>query len=504
MLAMEPPLCIAMRRTEMDDAQPQLRWWIALQGAKQKTLSSDGLGELFGADSFEWQPPQELCKDAAPVVLRFEQLSAFSVRGVFKQVPELQRLLDAADALDDASATEEHLSELLPAGPLLTELLAMVPKERAVAPSRSPEPAAAAVSAFIKATSRTPGRKKRSRQTRQLRDRLEAAVYAGAQSALDAAQGIEGPWRGMDLLFRQSPEKASIAIEVVPLDLDVLPGLLDAAAEDERSPDALFVPRPQSPVACLRLADIGEQHLMPVIAAIDETPHELAECLADETADSPWRGLQQDERSRWLSVVVNRLVLAHEGRGSAARECLASGVWGVAAALSKSFAATGGFAKTAGPESALKMPVARLHREGRHEGVASPTEHFAPLRLQTELSKQGVICVGSVRDRASLVVAGLPCLRVSENTAPLGAQIITGRVVRFARWVREQLPTPIDEMTLHSVFVDAARVFLFPGLGEAGEVKAALTEDKQSIQVSAKVHASIAGAPVDVSFALPV
>ena len=90
---------------------------------------------------------------------------------------------------------------------------------------------------------------------------------------------------------------------------------------------------------------------------------------------------------------------------------------------------------------------------------------------------------------------------------PLPAQILTGRIVRFARWVLAQLPAKAPEPEVKLLFEQAATVFLFPAAAEAAKFEAQVVTDKDGarsavLQVSA--HPSLAGIPFHLAFSLPL
>ncbi|MFY2560727.1 hypothetical protein ACN469_24195 [Corallococcus terminator] len=72
---------------------------------------------------------------------------------------------------------------------------------------------------------------------------------------------------------------------------------------------------------------------------------------------------------------------------------------------------------------------------GREKGLPIPTEVFLPIRALAKLEEKGVLGLGSGRNADTVLLAGAP-------TVPLPAQVLTGRIVRFATWVRDQLPAP--------------------------------------------------------------
>lgn len=499
-----------------------LHWWVVLSlGAPGRTLTltreeAGTLASLFPATTATIEDPIEGGSREVPIT--FDALSQFSFKGVVARVPHLGELLTFAADLDDTSASPAALGERLPPGPLRDELVALATPaggtlDGADLPSEGSK-AAKAVDSFVRSMQST-SRVKRSKTTRQIRDRIEEAVYTFARRVLASNEvaSREATWRGLDLLLARCPKKAAIVVELLDRDLDGLPELIEAVEPGESAPDAVFVPMPIGDVGLLhRLAAAADLALVPVIVELDSRIFDTdAEGLPDVLSVEPgklprtdWLALRQEESSRWLCVTTHRVLLAYEGAGTTQRELFASSVWPVAAMLSESFRTTGGFARILGSAGSLTVPAARVLAHGAHEGQSSPTESFYPIKTQTQLAKHGLVAIGSVRDRATVVLLTAPMLRASIDAAALPAQIVTGRIVRFASWVRDQLPADADEATIAAVFAEAGRVFLFPGLGEAASLEAKLVPDSEprAMSVRAVVHPAIAGTLLDIEFPL--
>ncbi len=87
---------------------------------------------------------------------------------------------------------------------------------------------------------------------------------------------------------------------------------------------------------------------------------------------------------------------------------------------------------------------------------------------------------------------------------PIPAQLLTGRIVRFASWVRDQLPAQADADTARDIFREAAKVFLFPGMSDVGEVDATILEEdgERMLNVYANISPLHAGIPFEMAFPL--
>jgi hypothetical protein len=94
------------------------------------------------------------------------------------------------------------------------------------------------------------------------------------------------------------------------------------------------------------------------------------------------------------------------------------------------------------------------------------------------------------------------------HVMPLPAQLLTGRIVRFALWVRDQLPAGSSAEDLSALFSQAAEVFLFGGATEVGRLKADLVPGEGGnplIQVEAAVRPEQAGSQrFHLAFSLPL
>jgi type VI secretion system protein ImpC len=470
---------------------------------------------------------------AAPIPV--PKLSALTAKGAIEAVPVLSKLLALAGDVREEAETLAQVEALVGPGDLVTRLKALLAGEAsapapgavAVAPGKALDAAdmpkqqaaaSSAVDAFLRTARSGASTVKRSKGARKLRDAIEEAVYAAARELLASApvRGLEVPLRGLKLLTDSCPQKASMTVEV--LDMSVTDGM-DALRDRPRGDlvdeaDAVLVPHSISDTALLgRLAELGEELLCPVV--VDVHPSVLGKksvaAMVDELdeakpqEDEPaWLALRQEESSRWLCAVANGVVLFDEGTTVARRIVLGSGVWALGAMLAKSYAETGGFARIMGQPGSLQAPGVQILSGGRYDGTSAPTEIFTPIRGQTSMAKHGVLLLGSSRNSNSVVLAATPMARAAGDAVPLAAQILTGRVVRFAQWVRDQLPPGANSDTARSVFQEAAKVFLFPGLSQFGQVDAVIREKdgKRELMVTALVHPQLAGIPFEFGFPL--
>ncbi len=485
--------------------------------------------------------------------LAFARPRAFSLAEVVAATPVLAALRELAEALGRGDAARvlppellvERLGGIVGDGRLAAAVIrALRPGERA--PNATPGAASGAegvdrvfeqadfapsdarlavgaVDAFVKSM-REPSATARAAAPatglRAARQAIEEAVYATARDLLgDPRVGqLEGAWRGLKLLVDQCPAATPIAIEVIDTTIVGIDEVLAAELADDSvdRPDLLVVVDPCDDAATLaRLAELGERLLAPVVAAL--SPAFFGASGPDDLlgrVDEPgggvaeaWTALRGEESARWLSVVVNRAVVASEGSAAARRVAFTSPAFALAAMLAASFRDTRSFARILGAVGALDAPAAWDIATGREAGVSAPTEVFCSLRAQAALAALGVIGVGSGRNTSKLMLSTMPTARASADAVPLAAQIVTGRIVRFAEWVIEQVPAGATDAEAASLFEEAARVFLFAGVTEGATLRAGVgqgAEGRRVVEIAVAVHAALAGIPFQMAFTLPL
>jgi len=79
-------------------------------------------------------------------------------------------------------------------------------------------------------------------------------------------------------------------------------------------------------------------------------------------------------------------------------------------------------------------------------------------------------------------------------------------LVRFGRWVADQVPAGSTKDDVVRMFKDAATVFLFPGLSSGAELHAGVVDEGSgpAIRLVASVSPRLAGIPFEVGFDLPL
>jgi len=542
----------------------RVRWWVA--GAF--TPSPSGRKFLLTSDSFASELAKAASGLRATVPdrlggaehrtfeLSFDKLRAFNVMELLSAVPELKKLQALTEGFMKADPSrpvtpEEgaaRVAEVVGAGRLSAAVAAALGgKPEPVAPPAPSTPAAssssggdlvgellasaeassptatakAGLDAFIKAAApKAAGPARMNPDARRaVRDAIELAVINTAKDLLAAepVARLEAAWRGLKLLLEQCPSSAGFALTVVDVEPAKVPEAMEQAvnAEPFERPDVCFVADATDDVAQLRrLSSVSEEAQVPVVVAV--TPALLGTTLAElpialEDAklgtEGDWADLRKDDATRWLCPVLNRVVAASEKRGALNRASFTSPVFAVAAMLSASFQATSGFARITGQAGALRAPGTWEPSSGKDAGSAYPTEAFISIRAQTRLSELGILGVGSGRNTDMVLLSVAPMACSNPHVMPLPAQILTGRIVRFALWVRDQLPAGSSAQDMSTLFSQAAEVFLFGGSPELGKLEAQLVPGEggaQLIKVAAAVKPEQAGTRFQLEFSLPL
>ncbi len=536
---------------EQSRGAAQVHWLIAGRfglGARGKTLdvTRADFNEILGKRKLEVRatiPDRVGAGETRSVTLQVASLKDLTLKHVLSAVPELGELLGKADQVSKLKdPTAADVEAIVGPGKLLESLRAVMEPaeasaagaaagnvtgttdaifEKAEVPQKS---AKSAIDMFVRSTSSA--RPKAKPAARQLRDLIEQAAYVGAGDVLRSPElePVEVAWRGVRFLVGECPKEASIRVQLLETDPEHL--LEDLAArergDDIDEPDAIFVTHDFDSTAPLaELADFAEQELMPVVVGVSpavfgcESPQDVPDALeALERArneDLPewaaaWDELRMRESTRWLCAVVNRVALHTEGAGEARRTVFGTGVFGLAAMVAASYRASGGFARIFGRNGSLRAPASHTIDRGSYKDTAAPTEAFYAIQPCEMLSKNGLLGLGSARNSDTLTLVKAPMVRGAADAVPLPAQILTGRVVRFASWVKPQLPEGCDSKTANDIFMSAASVFLFPGQEQAAHVRASVTNisDEAHVVVRAAANPAIAAIPFEIAFPLPL
>lgn len=544
-------------------AGSQVRWWVA--GAF--TQSPSGRRFLVTPDTFA----EELARSATGLrvsvadrlgagesrafELTFPKLRSFTVAEVVAVLPELRALKALMDGLDKlpADAAVKSLEAVVGAGRLSESVGAVLREKQApaapapragngvvphtpTAPRRPdlvdsifdktettrPEQAAkAGVDAFLRAVgTRSTSPATPASAAAPARALVEEAVLATARDVLahPLVARLESAWRGLKMLVDHCPASSGMALEVFDVEGPAAVEGLETQLPLDRfeRPDALFVVEAVDDVALLsRLAALGERAQLPVVVEVPPSlfgvasAAELVTRVEEEGggASGAWVGLRAEESSRWLCAALHRVVVMVDGQGARRRTCFTSAALGVASMLASSFRETGSFARILGGPGGVQAPAVWQLPPGREGGTAVPTETFFPLRTQSRLAELGVLGLGSGRNTDVLQLTAAPMVYGGEYRVPLPAQLLTGRIVRFAQWVRDQLPSGAGDAEVSALFSQAADVFLFGGATPAGRVRGEVVstgEGTRGVRVTALVRPEYAGMPLELGFVLPL
>jgi hypothetical protein len=541
-------------------ADSRVRWWVA------GTFTPNPAGGRFRVtpDTFA----EELARASAGLrvsvedrlgsgetrhfELTFPRLRSFVMAEVVAALPELRALRTLADGLDrlPAEAAVKSLEAVVGAG-RLSEAVGAVLREKQSAPARGsngvatsapvapkqpdlvdsifaraettrPEQVAkAGVDAFLRAVGpRSSSPATPAAVANPARALVEEALLATARDVLahPLVARLESAWRGLKMLVDQCPTSSGMAVEVFDVEGRAVVEAVEQQLPVDRfeRPDALFVLEALEEVGELgRLAALGERAQLPVVVAVPPSvlgvvsAAEVVTRVEEEPAGLPeaWTALRAEESSRWLCAALNRVVVMVDGQGARRRACFTSPALGVAVMLAASFRETGSFARILGKPGGVQAPSVWELPPGRDAGTAVPTEVLFPIRTQSRLAELGVLGVGSGRNSDVLQLVAAPMVYGGEHRVPLPAQLLTGRIVRFAQWVRDQLAPGAGDAEVSTLFSQAADVFLFGGAMPAGRVRGEVVstgEGSRGVRVTALVKAEYAGMPMELGFVLPL
>lgn len=475
------------------------------------------------------------------IPIAVDSLKSLSLKSVIAALPELSGLLAKAEQVAKLKTPSvEDVAAIVGEGRLLEQLRSVItppedkPAEGEItgsvdkifekAEAAQPKTAKSAIDMFVRSTATSSRKKAGAPSARQLRDAIEEAAYGLASDVLrsEGVTAVESAWRGLRMLLTECPKDASMQVIVVEADpADVVEVLRDRErADGMEEPDCIFVPAEIGDLPRLaELADLAEQELIPIVVGVpaslfgtddaQQVPALFEKLEGARNTDLPewttaWDELRMREGTRWLCTVLNRVVLNAEGAGSAKRTVLGSGVWAVAAMLAQSYRTASSFAKILGKPGAIRAPATHTLEAGVYADTATPTEAFYAIQPAESLARQGILALGSARNSDTIVLTKAPMVRGAKDAVPLSAQILTGRVVRFASWVRPQLPEGCDSDTANDLYMSAASVFLFPGQTEAAHVRASVTniEGEAHVVVRAVANPQVAGVPFEIAFPL--
>ena len=390
------------------------------------------------------------------VELRFAAWRDLTPEGVCEQVPALRGLTSARAILerhrkgeiDAAAATEALAGEVSSAvADALAQALGAAPEPPAASAPASAEgsagdaatgsvdsildmvdaaPEAGRDSARSLVDSLTPrARARTSGRQKTGADAALAAVDALLSAQLDeivgsaAFQRLESSWRGLRFLVRRTDFRAPIAMELVSAEPDAAADAVRAIGEGD-DPDVVladyeFDASARDLARVEALAEAALEIQTPVVTGVApgflglDSWAELARARApyavfDEPAYADWRSFRGDERSRWVTLVANRLVLrgaygpdGEKARGvayraSASAGLMGSGVWALGCALVRAYARTGACVQMSGTRNGLVDDLA-LAPSPPPDGKPAPVEGLFGNDRREDLERVGLVAV---------------------------------------------------------------------------------------------------------------
>lgn len=468
-----------------------------------------------------------------------KRLKDLSLSGVTDCVPELSALAALRDALGHADVAlrpapeevAERIQAIVGTGSLLDAARAQVggPKATAAPPvaagtslldavlsatPAAPRPADAVSSVIASlrgSATVSPEVAKQQRALHRLIDDRLALTGAEVLRA-PAVALLEAAWRGLKLVLDECTEGSGIAVDVLELAGADIAAEIEAAIPDDamERPDFIVVADALSTLAPLtKLAELAETLNAPTIAALDpaalgaDDASQLALRWEEGALPEAYQALRDDRAARWLFLTTNPVLTVAEGAGAARRLVGSSPALALGAMLLRSYRLTGAFARIG---SGWHSPAVHVPSAGPAQGSSIPTAAFVSAKSQGILAGRGLVAMGSARGADEVRISTVVSCSSAPDAVPIPAQILTGRIVRMAQWIRDQLPSDADDELARSMFEQAASILVFPGLAEAASVEAKIVRDDPEVGptlvVKAQALPSIAGVTLQVAFGL--
>ncbi len=469
-----------------------------------------------------------------------KRLKDLSLGGVTDCVPELSALAALRDALGHADVelrpapeeVVERIQAIVGPGSLLDAARAQVGGSTRAPTAAPPTAGTSLLDAVLSATPAAPRPAdavssviaslrgsatvspevaKQQRALHRLIDDRLALTGADVLRA-PAVAALEAAWRGLKLVLDECTEGSGIGVDVLELDGADIAAEIEAAIPGDamERPDFIVVADALSTLAPLaKLADLAETLNAPTIAALDPTAlgaddaSQLALRWEEGALPEAYQALRDDRAARWLFLTTNPVLTVAEGAGAARRLVGSSPALALGAMLLRSYRLTGAFARIG---SGWHSPAVHVPSAGPAQGSSIPTAAFVSAKSQGILGGRGLVAMGSARGADEVRIPTVVSCSSAPDAVPIPAQILTGRIVRMAQWIRDQLPPDADDELARSLFEQAASILMFPGLGEAASVEGKIVRDDPGVGpalvVKAQAHPSIAGVTLQVAFGL--
>lgn len=477
------------------------------------------------------------------------KLRDLTLGGIADGVPELRALVALRDALVAADVAQRPDPAELPAriealvgpGTLLDAVRAQVglaPAAPAAAASAgAPASSGSLLDDILAATPATTTANVARSAVSSMIDGLRGSASVGADAvkqqraihrliddrlALTAADllrapalvAVESAWRGLKLVVDECTDDSGVALDVLELGEGDLVAQIEAAIPDEalERPDLMVVADPLADHALVgRLADLAEGLSAPIVVELDaralgaDDAGQLAGSWEDGAPPASWQAVRDERAARWVFATLNPIVSHAEGAGAARRLVTSSAALSLAAMLIRSYRLTGAFARIG---SGWRGGGTHVPTTGPAAGSAVPTAAFVNSKSQSTLARHGIVALGSARGADEVRLPTVISASSAPDAVPLPAQILTGRVVRFAQWIRDQLPADADDAAATAMFEQAAGVLVFPGLTEMAAISGKIVRDDPDVGpalvVTAHANPEIAGIRLQLAFGLPL
>ncbi|MDC0715966.1 hypothetical protein [Nannocystis bainbridge] len=467
---------------------------------------------------------------------KFSRFRDFSVTEVVQQsLGELHRLRERLLAPSGRPRSDELLAQvarIAGRGPLHAEIAACFapPPEKPADPgggdlvdellargSAPPKSAASsAIDALVRGGVQSTPAGAGVEPSRAAHAALSAALARAATAVLadPKLRAAELRWRSLRLFLSQCPRDPELDVELLDVDPAGLPAALAELAELDplARPDAIFLLDPLASLAeAAAIAEVAADLHAPVCAELDPaalgragTAAIAAGVAQDLGLGDEFEALRDDPASRWLTLAVNGPVLAAEATPAGER-VLAGGAALAVAALIASSLRLGGTLAQIGRDADLRAPATWSFRHGQ-EDIPIATAERCSAEDQLALARRGLTALGGPQQSDLLTLAACPVVHRSDEPTSLAGQLLVGRTVRFALWVRHRIPAGASPEQAADAVTRAAALMLLPGTPLRPRFGAALNQGESGpeLKIGASFPAGLAGHPVALSFALPI
>lgn len=492
-----------------------------------KYTFDERLSELAGSLAIDVEDPFNRA-ETVRVDIRLADLRSFRPDGLAEQASLLRAFLEARKALIAVRDGRSQLADVT------RSLKRILPKEQwvdllvgsAQSPANTPadSPPAAGVSPrspgldalldqvdLQKSEPKTPtsiiGSLVRN-DTRTPSATVSAAVTRIEQAFVETMQRVLGhpelrrlerSWRGLRLLVERTDQKSGVEIDAMIASRDEVLESLTAIVADATSGNSARAPvdlllvdheiTADEPVlsALESWSEAAEMLRAPIVAnssvALLGFPDIPAMQKSDRRIDSlddksaaRLRGISSRDRSRWIALVLNGILIRPAYDASTARfrefpfaeasdaHVFAGPAFAIAITAAASWVRNGFASEIVGPRngSVENLPVRDVRAEGAH--YAFPLEHLVSIDTQASVARTGLILLGCAPNHDAAIVASAPTLYRGEATArgvdneplPLGDQLFVARVSHAI----EQLAAAIPAGTPKDAIRDVTRVAL--------------------------------------------